>query len=79
MFGTALYKIYVIRTFCGTVVVLNLQSSALREVSAYPRGPKTVLVRLAKFLLETLEVDHEFDSRSDQVKDYTISFAAYLD
>ena len=32
----------------------QLQSSIFREVSAFPRGPKAVLFRLAKFLLEAL-------------------------
>jgi hypothetical protein len=36
------------------VVLFDLKSSVLREVSAYPRGTKAVLVRLAKFLLEAL-------------------------
>jgi hypothetical protein len=58
MFVTALYKIYVVWTFCCTVVVLDLQSSTLREVSACPRSPKVVLFRQAKFLLETLSDDN---------------------
>jgi hypothetical protein len=36
------------------VVLFDLKSSILREVSACPRGTKTVLFRLAKFLLEAL-------------------------
>ena len=39
------------------MVVLDLKSSILREVSACPRGLKTVLFRLITFLLEALEVD----------------------
>jgi len=39
------------------VVLLDLKLSFLREVSACPRGPKTVLFRLVKFILEALEVD----------------------
>ena len=38
------------------VVLLNLKSSILREVAAFLRGPKAVLFRLAKFLLEALDM-----------------------
>jgi hypothetical protein len=64
MFVTALYKVFVIWTFCCTgkksiyeslpVVLMNIRSSILREVSACPRGSKTIFFRLAKFLLEAL-------------------------
>jgi hypothetical protein len=36
------------------VVLLDLKSSILREVSALFPGPKTVLFRLAKFLLDKI-------------------------
>ena len=39
------------------MVVLDLKSSILREVSACPRGLKKVLFHLITFLLEALEVD----------------------
>ena len=39
------------------VVLLDLKSSILREVQACPRGPKTILFRLAKFLLKVLISD----------------------
>jgi hypothetical protein len=51
---------------------------AMIEVSICHWGPKAVLFRLAQFLLEVLAVDREFDSRSDQIKDYKIIFVAYL-
>ena len=64
MFVTALYKVYVIWTFCGTgnikvyeslpVVLLDLKSSILREVSARSPGRNAVLFLLEKFLLEAL-------------------------
>jgi hypothetical protein len=39
------------------VVLLDFKSSILREVQACPRGPKTILFRLAKFLLKVLISD----------------------
>ena len=36
-------------------------STQILKVSACPRGPKTVLFRLAKFLLEALIVTHSFE------------------
>jgi hypothetical protein len=36
------------------VVLLDFKSSILREVSACPLGPKAVLIRLAKCLLEVM-------------------------
>ena len=46
--------IYIFSFFCGvfTTQIPNFE----REVSAYPQGPKTVLVRLAKFLLTALTI-----------------------
>jgi len=38
------------------VVLLDLKSSILREVSACPRDPKAVLFRLAQFLFEALVI-----------------------
>jgi hypothetical protein len=38
------------------VVLLDLKSSILREVSACPRGPKAVLFRLAQFLFEAMVI-----------------------
>ena len=38
------------------VVLLDLKSSILREVATFLRGPKVVLFRLAKFLLEALDM-----------------------
>jgi len=36
------------------VVLLDLKSSILREITAFPRVPKAVFFRLAQFLLEAL-------------------------
>jgi hypothetical protein len=38
------------------VVLLDLKSSILREVLAYPRGRKAVLFHLASFILEAQDV-----------------------
>ena len=38
------------------MVLFDLKSSTLREVSVSPLGPRAVLFRLAKFLLETLNL-----------------------
>jgi hypothetical protein len=40
-----------------SVVLLDLKSSILREVSTCHRGPKAVMFRLAKFLMEALMVN----------------------
>jgi hypothetical protein len=55
-----LYTVYVIWTFFWDiyeslpVVLMDLKSSILREVSSRTRAPKAVLFRLATFLLEAL-------------------------
>jgi hypothetical protein len=55
-----LYTVYVIWTFFWDiyeslpVVLMDLKSSILREVSSRTRAPKAVLFRLASFLLEAL-------------------------
>ena len=41
------------------MVLLDLKSPILREVSVCPRGPNAVLFRLAKFRLEALGFDRE--------------------
>ena len=38
----------------SSVVLLDLKSSILKEISSCPLGPKAALFRLAKFLLEAL-------------------------
>ena len=44
-------------THIRIVVLLDLKSAILREVSACPRDTKAVLFRLVKFLLEALAIN----------------------